>query len=86
MEQDVGFDFDLHRVRAVVEVRSPAAANELLAAGWLLHDVYVSQEMRSNYILLRTEEVTCRRCGGPARVEVSLDGESFRYVCQRECS
>jgi hypothetical protein len=85
MDQQLDLEFDLHRVKAVVEVRSPHAANELLALGWLLHDIYVSQDMRSNFILLKTDEVTCARCGGPAKVEVLPDGEAFRLVCQREC-
>jgi hypothetical protein len=85
MEHEVDLEFDLHSVKAVVEVRSPHAVNELLGNGWVLHDIYISQDMRSNFILLRTDEVTCRRCSGPARVEVSAEGDSFRLVCQREC-
>jgi len=85
MDQNTDFELDLHRVRAVVEVRSPVAANELLSGGWILHDIYVSADMRSNFILLRTDDVTCARCGGPARVEVTQEGETYRLVCQREC-
>ena len=85
MDQELDLEFDLHRVKAVVEVRSPLAANELLANGWILHDIYVSQDMRSNFILLKLDDVICRRCGGPAKVEVAMDGEAVRLVCQREC-
>lgn len=85
MDQNTDFELDLHQVRAVVEVRSPSAANELLADGWILHDIYVSADMRSSFILLRTEEVACARCGGSARLEVTPDAESYRLICQNEC-
>jgi hypothetical protein len=88
MDQDVEHEVDLHQVRRVVEV-SYTAANELLDAGWILHDIYFSNEAadyRSNYILLCLHEITCPKCGAPADIEVLDDGVRVRYVCTRECS
>jgi hypothetical protein len=74
----------LHPVREVIEV-GPEAANALLEAGWLLHDIYISQEYVSRYILLRLDESICPDCGGPARVESVDHGTRVRFVCQNEC-
>lgn len=84
MEQDTGFGVDMHMVRGIMEVR-PAAANELLEAGWILHEVYVTQDFESRCIVLRLEDSACPHCGGPARVEPADDGARVRFVCQNEC-
>lgn len=85
MEQhDIGQEFDLHRVRKVVEVRANIV-NELLDQGWILHDIYISSEYRSTYILLMLDELTCPRCGAPANIEVSEEGDRYRYICTKEC-
>lgn len=86
MEQpEGGQEFDLHRVRKVVEVRANIV-NELLDHGWILHDIYISHEYRSVYILLMLGELTCPRCGAPANIEVSEEGDRYRYICTKECS
>lgn len=85
LEPDCEFEVDLHRVRKVVEVYSHRATNDLLADEWILHDVYIANDGRSCYILLRMKDLTCPRCGGAADIEVLSDGESYRYVCQKEC-
>jgi hypothetical protein len=86
MDREVGWQVDLHAVRRVLEVRAQAA-NELLEAGWILHDIYFSSEgdYHSTYILLSTEEPTCAACGSAAKIEVVGNGERIRYVCSREC-
>ena len=80
-------DVDLHQVRKVLEVRANAA-NELLDAGWILHDIYFCNgptDYHSNYILLTTEPITCPSCGGLATVEVVDNGDRIRYICTQEC-
>lgn len=85
MEQEIGFGLDsLHTVRGVMEVGSEAA-NELLEAGWILHEVYVTQDFESRYILLRVEDTVCPLCGGSARVESADGGARVRFICQNEC-
>ncbi|MEO0249972.1 MAG: hypothetical protein ABIN58_10690 [candidate division WOR-3 bacterium] len=84
-DQECEFEVDLHRVCKVAEVRSYQAANDLLAEGWILHEVYVSGDGHSNFILLRLTPLQCPRCGGPADIEITDEGEAYRYVCQREC-
>jgi hypothetical protein len=81
---ELGQEFDLHRVRKVVEVRANIV-NELLDLGWVLHDIYISNEYRSTYILVKLDELTCPRCGAPANIEVSEEGDRYRYICAREC-
>jgi|YNPMSStandDraft_1061717.scaffolds.fasta_scaffold26855_2 hypothetical protein len=81
---EVGQEFDLHRVRKVVEVRANIV-NELLEQGWILHDIYISNEYRSVYILLMLDELRCPRCGAPANIEVSEEGDRYRYICAKEC-
>lgn len=87
MERGIGREVDLHHVRRVVEVRA-GAANELLEAGWILHDVYFSQdsEYQSNYILVSLDEPLCPNCGAPVKISVLDNGERVRYVCTRECA
>ena len=85
MEQELGQDLEsLHQVRGIVEV-SPQAANDLLEAGWILHEVYLTQEFTSRCILLRVDETLCPVCGGAAHVEVMDGGARVRFVCQNEC-
>lgn len=85
MDQDTEYGLDsLHQVRGILEVR-PNAANELLEAGWVLHEVYLTQDFESRCILLRLGDTACPQCGGPARVEVLENGERVRFVCQNEC-
>ena len=86
MECEASRDVDLHQVRRVAEVR-PSAANDLLEAGWILHDIYFSTdgEYRSVYILLSMEEPICPTCGGVAKVEVVDFGDRVRFICTREC-
>jgi len=88
MDPEVGREIDLHQVRRVAEVRANAA-NDLLEAGWFLHEIYFTNEdaeERSRYILLCLDELTCPRCGSPATLEVLDDGNRVRYVCTKECS
>jgi hypothetical protein len=85
-DRDLEQSFDLHQVKRVVEVKSHQAANKLLAAGWILHDVYVSQDWQSNYIMITMEPIVCPRCSGPADIEVNEEGDDYRYVCHRECN
>lgn len=86
MEREIGVELDLHRVRRIVEVRV-RAANELLDAGWALHEIYFGNEgdYKPYYILLCLEEPHCPKCGAPANVEVLDEGERIRYACSREC-
>ena len=85
MDQETDFGLDsLHQVRGIVEVR-PGAANELLEAGWVLHEVYLTQDFESRCILLRLDDTLCPQCGGTARVEILENGERVRFVCQNEC-
>ena len=87
MDREVTREIDLHSVKRVAEVRA-SAANELLEAGWVLHDIYFSNDgdYRSNYILMTMDDPACPRCGGPARLEILEGGERVRYVCTRECA
>ncbi|MGC8668888.1 MAG: hypothetical protein ACP5VE_12315 [Chthonomonadales bacterium] len=87
MEHEVGREIDLHAVKRIAEVRA-SAVNDLLEAGWILHDLYFTSEgdYHSRYILLSLEEPRCPRCQAPARVEILDGGERVRYVCTRECS
>jgi len=87
MDQDVVREVDLHSVKRVVEVRA-TAANELLEAGWVLHDIYFSAagDYRSNYILLSLDEPRCPQCGALAKLEILESGERVRYVCTHECA
>lgn len=85
MEQhEIGQEFDMHRVRKVVEVRANIV-NELLDQSWILHDIYISNEYRSVYILVMLDELTCPRCGAPANIEVAEEGDCYRYICSKEC-
>ncbi len=86
MERDVGREVDLHSVRRVAEVRA-SAVNDLLEAGWVLHDIYFSsgEDFHSNYILLSMDEPTCHQCGSPVKLEFVNGGERVRYVCSSEC-
>jgi hypothetical protein len=85
MDQDTGYELDsLHQVKGIVEVR-PNAANELLEAGWILQEVYLTQDFESRCILLRLGDTQCPQCGGSARVEILEGGERVRFVCQNEC-
>lgn len=86
MEREVSREVDLHEVRRIAEVRS-SAVNELLEAGWILHDLYFTTDgdYHSKYILLCLEEPVCPRCGGIVKVEVVECGERIRYVCTEEC-
>ena len=87
MDREVTRDVDLHTVKRVAEVRA-SAANDLLEAGWILHDIYFSTDgdYRSNYILLCLDDPLCGGCGAPAKLEFVDDGERVRYVCTKECS
>jgi hypothetical protein len=87
MERDSDGEVSLHRVRRIVEVRVEAA-NELLDNGWTLHEIFFGSEsdFRPYYILLCTGEITCRKCGAPAKIEVLDAGERIRFICTRECS
>lgn len=88
MNNDTDREVDFHQVSRVAEVRY-TAANELLDAGWLLHDIYFSaddNEYRSHYVMLCLQGVVCPQCGGAADVEVVDDGRRVRYICTRECS
>lgn len=84
MEQETGFDIDLHQVRGIMEVK-PNAANELLEAGWILHELYLTQDFESRCIMLRLADTLCPLCGGQARAELIDDGERVRFICQNEC-
>ena len=85
MEQDTGYGLEtLHQVRGIMEVR-PNAANDLLEAGWILHEVYLTQDFESRCIMLRLGETVCPHCEGPARVESVDNGERVRFICQNEC-
>jgi len=86
MEPETDFEGleSLHQVRGIVEVR-PNAANELLEAGWMLHEVFLTQDFESRCILLRLGETACPQCGGSARVAVLDNGERVRFICQNEC-
>ena len=85
MEQETGFELDsLHQVRGIIEVR-PNAANDLLEAGWILHEVCLTEDFESRCIMLRIEDTTCPHCGSPARVEAVDGGERIRFICQQEC-
>jgi hypothetical protein len=87
MDRETGRELDLHNVKRVAEVRVNAA-NELLDAGWLLHDIYFSNEsgdLCSNYIMLSLTDIVCPNCEGPATIEVVDDGERVRYICMKEC-
>lgn len=85
MDQETERELEsLHRVKGVIEVRLEVA-NELLDAGWILHDVFVTDDFESRCILLRLEDTACPRCGGPARVETIDRGARIRFVCHDEC-
>lgn len=84
MPPEIGFELDMHQVRAIMEVR-PNAVNDLLDAGWILHDVYLTQDFESRCIVLCLGETACPQCGGQARVETADDGERVRFICQNEC-
>ena len=86
MEREISREVDLHQVRRIAEVRA-SAANELLEAGWVLHDIYFTSDgdYHSKYILLCLDEITCPQCGGCVKVEVMESGERIRYVCSKEC-
>src|SRR5205809_6577803 len=87
MEQDLTREVDLHQVKRVVEVRA-SAANELLEAGWILHNIYFTNDgdYHSNYILVSLDEPTCSHCGSPVKLSIADEGERVRYICSRECS
>ena len=87
MEQDMEYGrdmLDMHEVRGILEVK-PNAANELLEAGWILHEFYLTQDFESRCIVLRMGETLCPQCGGPARVQAVENGERVRFICQNEC-
>ena len=84
MEQETGYGLDMHQVRGIMEVR-PNAANELLEAGWICHEIYVTQDFESRCIMLRFGDMVCPQCDGPARVEAVDGGERVRFICQNEC-
>ena len=85
MEQETGYGLEtLHQVRGIMEVR-PSAANELLESGWILHEVYLTQDFESRCIMLRLGDTLCPHCGGSARVESVDNGERVRFICQNEC-
>src|SRR5437879_4398869 len=87
MEQDLTREVNLHQVKRIVEVRANAA-NELLEAGWILHDIYFTNdgEYHSNYILVSLDEPTCPHCGSPVKLSITDEGERVRYICSRECT
>lgn len=86
MEQETGQELEtLHQVKGIIEVR-PEAANDLLEAGWLLHEVYLTQDFESRCILLRLRDTPCPKCGAPARVEAIENGSRVRFVCSNECN
>ena len=84
MDQDTGYDVDLHQVRGILEVK-PNAANDLLEAGWILHEIYLTQDYESRCIMFRLRDTICPQCGGSARAELIEGGERVRIVCQNEC-
>ncbi len=85
MDREVGHHLTMHQVRKVMEVQVNLA-NELLEAGWILHDIYINNENQSRYIMLCMEEILCPRCGATATLEVLEEGERLRYICTKECS
>ena len=87
MEKETGINVDLHAVKRVAEVRA-AAANDLLEAGWILHDIYFcsDNDYHSNYVMLALDEPTCPSCGARAKVEILESGHRVRFVCTDECS
>ncbi len=85
MEPEIGQELQsLHQVRGIIEVR-PEAANELLEAGWILHEVYLTEDFESRCILLRVMDTLCPNCGGAARVEAVDNGARIRFICSNEC-
>ncbi len=86
MDQDVSREVDLHLVKRIVEVRS-GAANDLLEAGWILHDIYFSTDgdYRSNYIMVAMEDPICPHCSAPVKISVVENGDRVRFICTKEC-
>ena len=87
MEKETGTYVDMHAVKRVAEVRA-SAANDLLDAGWILHDIYFSSDSdyHSNYVMLALDEPACPSCGARAKVEILDSGHRVRFVCTDECS
>ena len=88
MDRDTTVFVDLHAVKRVAEVRA-AAANDLLEAGWVLHDIYFGTrdgEYQSIYVMVTVDHPTCPSCGARAKVENLESGSRVRFVCTDECS